>query len=294
MDTLELQKLSLIVIKNFVDQLGFDGRYYAVTNNCPIVFTRVAEGKFYTAKSEELAKLLSRVDNIPIEDKKKYFSSGIIAVNEGYKNKPVNIDLLSTIVHETFHSKRMLLLNSQYKEKKKYPSVFGEGSHFVQNTDSDQDYYADASQEIIKGSIDDSTNTIEKYKNLSEKEKYRLSFEDDIYDDRLEEQVKVDEALVELMTSVSCRLYKNKLNGIDSDIFSILNGIPNSNLHEDVKAMSRIILRHNDLELFKWMIDPLSYQQDYVNYDFFNNYITDEDKEDVQIIKEFMFDDFEK
>lgn len=294
MDSNELKKLSLIIIKNFVNELGFDGDYYASINNYPIMYGKVAEGKFYTARSKELANLLSHPNNIEKDIKKKLFNTGLILINEKYKNKTIDIQSLSTVIHEMFHSKRMLLVNTQYGNDKDYPSVFSKDNHFVQNNDSNEDYYIDASQDIIKGSIDDSRKEILKFKNMNDKEKESLYWQDDRYDDKLEQQIRVDEALVELMTIVSCKLYKDKMNGIDSDIFSILKKISNSHLEEDLKAISNIMLRHNDLDLFRWMIDPLYYEQGYVNYDFFSNYVTSEDIEDVNKIKNFEFDDLDE
>lgn len=278
------------MIKKLVDCLGFDGEYYVSVNNSPIVFAKTeVPGKFLTAQSNQLKKFLDKI-NVDEKTKKYILSEGLIVINKKFKNEPVSSELLVTLIHEKIHSNRMLLLNSQFSENKEISSVFYDDGRFVQNSNSSKPYYADASQDILKGSIDNSKNTINSYLAKSDEEKEDIYYDDPKYDDKMEQQYKIDESLVEIMAIVAYQLYAKKTN----DIMGIIKDINEKYDGEDVKAITSIILRHNDLELFKWMIDPLSYQIADVNYDYFSHYITNEDMADFNILvesEEIMFDD---
>ena len=141
-------------------------------------------------------------------------------------------------------------------------------------------YYADASQDIFKGSIDDSMQTIQKYSSISNEEKESLSFADYKYNEKMEQQYIIDEALVETMAIVAYQLHNKQTD----DIMGIIKDINENYDADDIKAITSIILRHNDLELFRWMIDPLSYQINYINYDYFKNYIIKEDIDDYNTL----------
>ena len=66
----------------------------------------------------------------------------------------------------------------------------------------------------------------------------------------------------------------------------VLKDLNDNSKKPSFRAMSNIILKHNDLELFKWMIDPLSYQVDDIHYDFFLNYVSKDDFDDINTILE--------
>ena len=91
----------------------------------------------------------------------------------------------------------------------------------------------------------------------------------------------IDEALVELMALLSYSLYVDNSTDVVEKLYEIID---DDNMFDDIRAMARIIIRHNDFNLFKWMIDPLTYQLDDINYDFFSNYVTDEDIEDCNVV----------
>ncbi len=52
-------------------------------------------------------------------------------------------------------------------------------------------------------------------------------------------------------------------------------------LKSDVRDMCDIILRHRDFLLFYWMIDPITYSNGDLHYDFFNEYTKNDN--DLQI-----------
>ena len=50
----------------------------------------------------------------------------------------------------------------------------------------------------------------------------------------------------------------------------------------DVGAMCKIILKHQDFELFYWMLDPIEYSLENIHYDFFKDYT----KNDQSLLEE--------
>ncbi|MBE6160189.1 MAG: hypothetical protein E7157_03990 [Lactobacillales bacterium] len=286
----DIKKVSNDMVKNFVEELGYDGEYYVTTSKCPMIFGNIlVPGKFYTAGSKELQHFLSRIN---LDEKRKEYvnSEGLIVVNKIYKEKPADADLYTTFIHEQFHSNRMLLINKQYNENEDINSVFYSNGHFEQNSNSSHPYYADASQDILKGSIDDSKQLIDKYDEMSDEKKEDISFENEVVEGKMNEQFRIDEALVETMSIAAYMKFKQP----NLSIMDIVKNINAKYDGEDIHAITNIIIRHNDLELFKWMLDPLSYQLDDINYDYFEHYITSEDMQDLKDLKdsdEIVFDD---
>ena len=88
----------------------------------------------------------------------------------------------------------------------------------------------------------------------------------------MEKQQIADEALVELMSVLAMKLYNNSLNGKTTDIWQLIQETRDHFDGEDLGIMCEIILKHNDLELFYWMIDPIGYSMGDVHYDFFRQY----------------------
>jgi len=295
----EIKSLSNAMLKKLVDCLGLDGDYYISMSNTPIAFTRCEElSRFLTAKSSDLKHFLERI-NLDDKQKKYLFDTGLIIINREKKDLIANngferTDLLVKVVHERIHANRMLLINSQNKESRGISGVFYDDGRFVQSNRLDNDHYVDSSQEILKASIDDASDTIDKYVGMSSKEKEDITTADFEYDYQLEKQIKVDEALVETMAIVANRLYEED----KTDIMEIIRDINANYNSDDIRAITNIILRHNDLELFKWMIDPISYEIGVVNYDFFSKYITEADLNDVEDIRKssdsFDDDDFDQ
>lgn len=283
-----LKNISNKMVKKFVEELGYDGEYYVSTSKCPIIFANIyVPGKFYTAGSKDLQNFLAKLN---IDEKKKNFinSQGLILINKKYYDKPFDADLYVSFIHEQFHSNRMLLINKLYSENENISSVFYENEHFIQTSNSSHAHYVDASQNILKGSIDDSENISKKYSSISDKEE--ISFRNEVVESKMELQFKIDEALVETMSIVAYE----KFNNPQMSIMDIVKKLNKKYGADDIKSITNIIIRHNDLDLFRWMLDPLTYQLDDIHYDYFSHYINSEDLQDVEIIKnsdEITFDD---
>ena len=272
------------MIEDFIDCLGLDGKYYVSCMDCPIAFGKTAGiGEFLTAKSNKLEKFL---DNSNYNDTEKEYinDEGLIVISDELKNKKLDKDLIITILHETFHANRMLLVNTQsLTYDGEVGSVLYYKDHNVLTNDSNEEAYFDASQEIFHGSVDNSLKSIEELKKINQEELEDMSFADEKTAAKMTTQQNIDEALVELMAYLVYGLKKHKSKDIMEEVRKI-NSLPEDDIDNDIKGITNIILRHGDLELFKWMIDPLSYQLDDINYDFFANYLNEEDLDDIALI----------
>ena len=134
------------------------------------------------------------------------------------------------------------------------------GDVLEQNTNCYGSFYADYSQDIFKDSIDDSQKTINSYAKYSVQEIDGKNFESE--NDKIGQQIALDEALVETMTLIIYGLKE------DGNIKDIINKLAKQDTILDVKYMSLMLLNHSDgLDAFKWMIDPLDYA-DYIHYDY--------------------------
>ena len=93
----------------------------------------------------------------------------------------------------------------------------------------------------------------------------------------------LDEALVELISILAYRMFKNKKakrNETIMDMIKIINQRCEND--DDIKIITNIMIRHNDLDLLKWAIYPLEFQEYDMMYDYFNQYVTANDMMDVK------------
>ena len=279
MDLKKIKNVTDQMIKRFVDALGLDGEYYISCMDCPIVFgSTLGLGKFYSAEAPDLKIHLEHM-LIPEKQKKEILKTGLIVINSSYLKKEMDAEFISTIIHETFHSNRMLLINTQNKPDPEIESVLDYDNHFVQTTDKHKHLYADANQEIVHGSIDNSKNAISTIKKLGYDKQLELTdFDDEVFAKR-ELYQYVDETLVELMSILSIYLAKDK----STDVMDMIKRI-NQNFEGDIKSITNIIIRHDNLDLLKWMLDPLTYQADDITYDYLKFYLNDDDYPDLNDI----------
>ena len=273
----DINELSNKMLSNFVNEIGLDGDYFISNKTCPIIFSNVLGcGEYIYPNSK------NRLDNIinslgdKIDDRSKNIikNRGIIIINKKYKDRfeDDEEDFFITINHEKIHSYRNLMVHDAYIEKK-HSSYLSNDENFEQNNSNYETFYADASQDILKGSIDNSKNTIKKYENKSLDELDDIEFRDEKLGKKMMEQEIIDESLVELMAKLAYNLYIRKQNNIKSSIWDELENIRISDeTDKDVKYMCELILKHHDFELFYWMIDPLNYSLDDIHYDFFSKY----------------------
>lgn len=292
MKIVELRDISNEMLSNFVDKLGLDGKAYVESTKCPMIFGDLGvPGKFYTAGDMALKRFLES-EKLPQDQKDYILEEGLIVIDSDYKDMPIDADIITTCIHEKLHANRMLLAHMVESSNDEINPMFYDKGRFVENNTELTDKFIDPNQDILLGSIDTSKKNVEHYQNLSDDEKDDLYFANDNYDNKLQQQYHIDEALVELMALVAYQLSSNKFN----NIMDIVKDINEHYDADDIHSMTNIILRHNDLELFKWMIDPLTYQNGDIHYNFFAHYITNEDQNDVTLLFEsddIMVDDDE-
>ena len=292
MKLIELKDTTNQMIKKLVDELGLDGEEYITLSKCSMVFGDIASpGKFYTAESPDLKKFLEKT-NFDQKTKNYIYSEGLIVVNKDYQDMPMDVDLITTCIHEKLHANRMILAEVPYSGDDDIDDYFYDHGRFVKNSREVKHKYIDPAQEILLDSIDESRDKVDYYNKLSDEEKEDLQYANTKLEDKLISQYKIDETLVELMSIVAYQLSTNKFNGI----MDIIKDINEKYDADDIHGMTNIILRHGNLDLFKWMLDPLTYQGDDIHYDYFAHYINEDDQEDVTTIiesEEIMFDDDE-
>ena len=272
-DLKQAREKSKQMLATFLNTIGLDGEYYSSLNNCPITWGKTklnATGEFVTPYSQRMQQLLK---SIKIDDKTKEIinSKGLIIVNQNYKQE-YSPDLFVTIIHETIHSNRNLLIYDVQRDNSNEKAYTVENEIINQNTNNYSFTYADASQDILKGIIDNSQNTVKKYENKTTKELDNKEFKEGKIASQMEKQQLADEALVELMSILAYKIYSNTQKGINSDIWQIINEAREHYEGEDIGIICEIILKHEDLELFYWMIDPITYSMGDIHYDFFKEY----------------------
>lgn len=284
MDLKEIKNISVKMIENFVNTIGLDGEYYGSTCNCPIAWGKPkldAEGEFITPESDRLINLLNKT-SANQNTKNRIISRGLILVNSKYRFEEMDANLFITLIHEMLHSNRSLMIYDAVRENKNENAYNYENGNFNQNTFDFDFSYVDASQDILKGNIDNSRNTVDMLNQKTYEELDTMEFESGKRDEQMTNQQITDESLVELMAILSYKLYREQENGINSDIWSSIEEISNHYEGTDISAMSKIILKHGDFELFYWMLDPIEYSLENIHYDFFKEYT----KNDQDLLKE--------
>ncbi|MBQ6538958.1 MAG: hypothetical protein IJL76_01620 [Bacilli bacterium] len=265
------------MLKHFIYALGFNGDEYVDSKKCPIMYgNSFAPGEFFTAGSKRLENRLNKT-KLDEDKKKKILDSGLIVVDKRLKDKKPDANLFVTLIHERLHASRMILINSNNRENEDINEMFFDGDKFVPTNSLTGERYVDPQQDIILGSIDTSKQAISKYESLTPEEKDDLSLDDYMYDEKLSQQIAIDEALVETMAIIA---YKSYRDGND-DLMETVEFLNKQDAGEDIHAITNIILRHGDLDLFRWMAFPLEYQENDIHYDYFNHYVDEADKEDV-------------
>lgn len=283
MELRDIKNISTQMIRVFVDSIGLDGKYYAGTCNSPMFWGRPKldnEGEFVTPNTSRINKLLNQ---ITLDDKsKKIISSrGLILVNSKYRTQEVDMNLFVTVIHEMIHSNRNLMIYDAIRDDKNENAYNYKNGRFIQNT-FDYDFtFVDASQDLLKGNLDDNKEDVDILNKKTNNELDNMEFASGKRDEQMSNQQIVDEALVELMAILSYLLYKDFENGINPDVWKYIEDVSHKYEGSDIGYICEIILRHQDFELFYWMIDPITYSFENIHYDFFKDYT----KNDQDLLK---------
>lgn len=288
MDLENARKRANKMIENFVNKIGLDGKEYVSQCDCPMIFGKAATTeenngkgcKYITPGSMDMEKILSG-QSIDADMLEQIEERGLILIDERYANEEPSPDLYVSIMHETFHSNRNILIYDAIREDKNESAYNYKDGKIDQNTTEYGFKNVDAQQDVVLGSIDTSQNSIKKYEDKSNNDISKIEEKNgkQTINHKLNKQRWVDEALIETMSVLAYQLYRAKEKGKDEDVWRTLEDMEASIPEEDVAAMSKIIIEHHDFELFNWMLDPITYSNEDIHYDFFADYTKNDDKD---------------
>lgn len=272
MELKEIREETRKMLEVFVNTIGLDGEYYSQLNKTPILWGGPLinlPGEFLSPNSERLEDYM---EEIKCDDrtKKVLEQRGIILINPSLKTKEAYDDLIVTIIHETIHANRDLLIFDSFRDGMNERAYIFNNNRFEQNTGDYSLKHADASQDILKGKIDNSTETINSYLDKTSEEIEDIDWEKSRVDTQLERQKTADEALVEIIAMLSYELYRLKEK--NPNIWNEIEKMRDNFKNQDIGVMCEILLKHHDFKLFKWMLDPISYSHGDLHYDFFGEY----------------------
>lgn len=312
-DLIKLREMSKKMIRTFINTLNLDGDYYSNLTETPIIFGNPAivndetkeraKGQYITPKSQEYYDLL-KTENFDTTFQNEISNKGLVILNKTFNQESTpSSELYITLIHELLHSYRNILAFDYYRLEANEMSYSFNNGIFEQNTKSLSFQNSDASQDILKGNIDNSEETIKTYSKASSTD-IKNSNTNPIKV-KMDNQVKVDEALIEIMSRLSYYLYQKEARNKEIDIWDMIKKIQidikeeyerlvfldsnNKVLNRDTIAakdmyvMCDIILKHHDFELCNWILDPITYSYGDIHYDFFSNY-TSEDQEFLDIL----------
>lgn len=274
MDLKEIRKESRKMLEAFIETIGLDGEMYSNLNTTPIAWGKPKLGGLGEYVSPQSARLENLISKMKIDDKVKRTlnNKGMILINQSYRNQEPDADLYITLIHETLHANRDLLLFDIFRDGKNESAYSYNNERLEQNTDVYSFRHADSSQEILKGSIDTSRRTVRNYDGKTSEEIEDMEWAEGRIDSKMEKQQIVDEALVELMAVLSYKLYTDKQKGKEPNIWATIQKAKQAYDEDDISVICEIILRHHDFELFNWMLDPIEYSSGDIHYDFFSKY----------------------
>ena len=305
----ELNKLSDEIIINFINKLGYDGKEYIKLSGgtyiCLVdeIINGVGEyvsPYFYEANMNENMM-------IDVEDQIEEIKQDNVLTKEqeesikehGYikliKKDFYDSEDLKTLIHEKIHSFRNMTIfnfkNSSYyfidkdgtTNTKQFQIDNEKNELFSINDDLDFS--------VLKGNYDNKYNNVislllEQNPNMSITDLKKYSRY--IINKKLAYSINVNETLVELITLASYKIYKNP----NMSIIDFIKHISEINTDEDMDLegirmiyMCRIILSHNNLDLFKWVLSPLEHINDVIQYDYFNEYTKNDPVEYLEIFE---------
>jgi len=297
-----IRERSKRMLASFIDEIGSDGDYYVeVGCKAPIAYIDDLgdnEGEYITPKSKRYYEALPKINLDELEGKDTE-NIGFIVINDKYKYEEVNFETYITVMHEMIHSNRNLLIHEAYEYNGREAVIFNNGK-YEQTSSELTDGFGDASQNILKGKIDNSRKTVEKHNNSLFDSISRVASSGSEVKNQLEKQKIVDEALVDVMAYLAYKRNLQKQRNENEDIWDTIEAFKNNfyDEYEETKdqkymqksVMCEIILRHHDFELFNWMLDPISYSAGDIHYDFFGDYT----KNDGDLLEKLYCEEKEK
>lgn len=285
---IELNTISTDIIKNFVDKIGYDGNsYFKMFGYPPIyivdyMFNYLPGQYVYPGDKREIEKIIQfgNLNKKQINDIKR---QGFIKILKQHLLCDKKNNILETIIHERIHYNRNLLL---------YDVDLSDGylidnSNYVQISDKYKVQYGDLNHDVLKGNFDTSKQTINFYSNKSKKEIEHLQMDNMDNNDKLTFYQNVDETLVEMISILSVKLYYNPdlslMEHIEDLVYKTEKIYTKELIDREellrIISIGKIILKHKNFELFKWMLNPIEYSCGDIHYDFFKEYTKNDSNE---------------
>ena len=278
----KLNNLSTNIIKNFVDNIGYDGNSYIKMVGYPPIYIvdymfNYLPGQYvYPGDKKEIEKIIKfgNLDKKQINNIKK---QGFIKILKQHLLNDKDKNIIETIIHERIHYNRNVLLYDVDLSN----GYLIDNNNYVQISDKYKYQYGDLNHDVLKGKFDTSKKTIQIYSKKSKKEIVHLQIDSMENNDKLTFYQNVDETLVEMMAILSVKLYYNSNMSLMDHIKDLIiktEKIYNKKSFEEKEELlriiniGRIIIKHNDFELFKWMLNPIEYCFGDIHYDFFKEY----------------------
>lgn len=276
----EMNDLATIMICNFINHIGYDGQSYvkSMGNFAIFIVDQIDDGgwgRYVDPGNIDEINVIAKTKKLNEKQINTLLERGCIEISKNHVLNDSIEYIIMTIIHERFHANRNLLLwdvnsNTGY-------TTYDNG---VQMSNEYELQYVDPNQDVLKGKFDTSKNSVSLYSNKTTKEIKQIvsdNFEDI---NKRNYDIEVDEALIELMTIMSYKLYKSP----GSSLMELID-LYSKTVDDDEKIvnMCKIILNHQDFELFKWMLNPIEYSYGDIHYDFFKDYTKNDPKEFTEI-----------
>ena len=279
-------KLADSALIDFVNQIGLDGETFVNINDPLIIWSNTEyQGEYLSpTKLEELGI----IDTFGFESIKDtgviYINSDLIKANEENSKKVISI-----LIHEKLHANRNILFHEAIGDKEELHHLnktnkedevtfISKDGKVNQHTSNYLDRDVDPNQDVYKGSIDRSKNALSTKVPETNKK----------VSDNLKRNTYIDETIVTLITKIASKISLNKLLSKDTDIWEELKSISKRKdlvgTDKSIAPLAKIILKHKNLDLFKWTLDPLTYTADDPHYDYFSHYT----KSDKDLVDEMM------
>lgn len=301
MDIKELTEKSRKMLTIFVNELGLDGDSYVQINEPIFMFgtppiQNDAKGQYLAPDEKDLYEFLNN-HTFNDETIEKIKSNGLILINPIYNTEEYAKELVVTAIHERIHANRDVLLYDVFQNGEKNESSYlvdPTSRKIEQNTSNFSTNHADASQDILKGVIDNAQSTIDSYNSKTSNELTNMNNSDKKVKSLIKKQINIDETLVEIMSILAYNLSIYKEKNISADIWDILDDLSCYSYGNPLGTMSDIILDHHDFELFNWMIDPIGYSNGDIHYDFFKDYTKNDEDLLIEFYQELAKEEEEK
>ena len=270
----ELREKTELVYRNLLNKLSFNGDECPINMNFAIIYQTFRDkntvAKYYAPGTSKVDRYIEkRIGKLTDKRISQIKNSGIIVLDKDLLFDDNETSLYTRFFHEFIHSTRLVMTNiGRETTSDEEPFIYHNG-RYIENSDN-KTYICEASK-VLRGSIDTSRAAKEEFKEL---EGFLFSEE---YERQKKKKKHVNEALVEITTQLAFRQWIHKDESLIDSIRKLKN-------HHDfhTKSMVNIILRHDDLELIKWTIHPLYYQNFDLTYDYFGKYINNDDLEDIE------------